>query len=230
MKFYTPSLLLFLLLLSASVVGQTPFAPFPNANRSVVLTEAEYTNLLMRAESPDCRARMGNAKRGLMLRLGGGLGYFYGADNAANQSFSSSYGDWFAEGMIGYVFNYDGTGLGTGMGVFVRGGNQNTSSIQKFLEDGKTGKTADQNEAENRYYQAELGVLLFETIRLSTGAGYQEFVDNANANQQVNYYSSTAGLHVGSRFFKVVFDVNFMYGRGLSQTLIRPSLGLMLQL
>ncbi|MEM6300074.1 MAG: hypothetical protein AAF740_15415, partial [Bacteroidota bacterium] len=169
------------------------------------------------------------AKRGLTLRIGGGLNYMYGVDAARNENFESDFVDWYALGMLGYTANENQTGKGTFIGAFVTVGNTTERGITKFLEDSNTGRTADAEIADNRFYQAELGIVFFETLRLSTGTGYQSYTLD-NDEKRLFYYSTTGGLQFGGRFIKLTADINFLYGRQLEATILRPTVGLLLQL
>lgn len=235
--------LLLLVFVSNILLAQTESPRFPTQPpNTVILDEKEYNELLEKVNNPNCpicpeteiiyeeRPKRDIAsKKGLSLRLGGGINYMYGADNGTNEEFDSDYISWYAEGMLGYVVNNDQEGLGTVMGAFVNVGNTNENSIQKFLDDGATGETATKN-AENMYYQVELGAILFETIRISSGSGYQVFRDGANNEQEVYYYSTTGGIHLGKRYVKLTLDLNFLYGRDLDQTILRPMDGVTFQL
>lgn len=213
--------------------------PAEESPKTIMLTEEEYLILKQKAENPSCpkveqriitRGDV-RGKKGIVLRLGGGISYLYGADgNDANNTISSSYGNWYLEGMMGYTLNSDRQGLGTQFGVFANAGNLTQESVDRLLGDGQTGFTTDGQDRENRYYQGEAGFILFETIRLSTGFGMQEFVNNAGEDQQLNYYSTTAGIHFGARYFKVVVDVNMIYGRDVEERVYRPMIGIMFQL
>jgi hypothetical protein len=203
------------------------------AQNTIVLTEEEYNSLVRKAENPTCPKPPKEptlAKNGFSLRLGGGANYMYGSDIDANSDFNGDYISWYGEGMLGYVFNSDQKGMGNTLGAFVSVGNTNENSIQKYLNNSEIEQTA-LGESQNLYYKLEFGGVLFQTVRISTGAGYQEYmIANDRDTKTAYYYSSTAGLQVGGRFLKVALDVNFMYGRDLGQTIIRPSAGLVLQL
>lgn len=241
---YLP-LILLVFVSNVLLAQEQPNAPLPEERpNTVILNEDEYNELLNRANNPECPTcpppeiiyeeverpkRNVASKKGLSLRLGGGVNYMYGADNSTNEEFTSDHISWYAEGMLGYVVNYDQKGLGTVMGAFVNVGNTNDNSIQKFLDDGLAGGTAN-NSSDNMYYQVELGAVLFETIRISSGSGYQTFRDAANNEQEVYYYSTTGGVHLGKRFVKLTLDLNFLYGRDLEQTVLRPMVGVTFQL
>lgn len=225
----------------AQVPTETPSSPPEQRPNTVILNEEEYNELLKKAntECPTCpepeiiyqekEKKTIASKKGFSLRVGGGVNYMYGADNGTNEGFDSDFISWYAEGMFGYVVNYDQKGLGTVMGAFINVGNTNENSIQKFLDDGVTGETATNN-SENLYYQVELGAVLFETVRISSGTGYQVFKDGSNNDKEIYYYSTTGGLHLGKRYIKLTLDLNFLYGRDLQQTVLRPMVGVTFQL
>lgn len=215
-------------------------APQPEAPTTIILSEEEYLILKEKAENPICPAKASQTqniirkdkkgKSGVVLRLGGGVNYLYGADLPENETIEMDRVTWYLEGMLGYTLNYDRRGLGTAIGAFFNTGNFNQLTLQKLIDDGQTGLSIENAERDNRYGQVELGMIFFETIRLSTGAGLQEYVDTAGDSQRFNYYSTTAGLHFGARYFKIVVDVNFMYGRKINDTVMRPMVGIMFQL
>ncbi len=233
-------ILLLLLGVSGYLQAQTEriLPPPQEQPKTIMLTEEEYLELKSKAENPSCPAQQATlvrrgdirGKKGAVIRLGGGISYLYGADKDANSTISSSFTNWYVEGMLGYTINSDQQGLGTLVGGFVNAGNFTQESLEKVINDGEAGLTIDTQDRDHRYYQGEVGFIFFETIRLSTGAGIQEYVDNTGENQQFNYYSTTAGLHFGARYFKVVVDVNFMYGRQLKERIYRPMVGIMFQL
>ena len=202
---------------------------------TIILTETEYQDLLKKSQScPTTSAsieeeRVRKSKRGLSLRLGGGVNYMYGRDAERNESFDSDYTSWYGKAMLGYVANQDQKGAGTVLGAFAVVGNTSKNSIQKFLDEGAVNETAA-GDSQNLFYQVELGAILFQSLRISSGAGYQEFQDASNTEQKVNYYSTTGGLQMGSRYMKLTLDVNFMYGRDVEGTVLRPMVGISFQL
>ena len=189
-----------------------------------------------KAENPVCPkapvtdvTEMSGGNR-IVFRLGGGLQYVYGADTRDNQRLNPDRISWYGEGMLGYALNSDRQGLRTLLAAFVNIGNSNQLMLEKIIDDGGTGITPENRELDNRYGQVEIGVLFFETIRLSAGAGMQEYRDPSGSLQDFQYYSSTAGLSFGTPYFKVVADLNLMYGREMDTPVVRPMIGLAFQL
>ncbi len=85
-------------------------------------------------------------------------------------------------------------------------------------------------EEQNLYYNVEGGVIIAEVLRISSGMGFQEYASLTSDMNRAAYYSTTAGLHLGSRNFKLLIEANFMYGRNLLETIIRPHIGLGIRL
>jgi hypothetical protein len=228
MKHFTYLFIAIFMLFANAVLAQE--------GRTIILTESEYQELLRKSQSCPISTpaaieeeRVRKSKSGFSLRLGGGMNYMYGIDTKNNETFSTDHASWYGKAMLGYVANADQKGAGTVLGAFVVVGNTSKNSIQKFLDEGVTNETATPA-SQNLFYQAELGAILFQTLRISSGAGYQEFQDASNNEQKVNYYSTTGGLQLGSRYMKLTFDVNFLYGRDLEETVLRPMVGISFQL
>jgi len=208
-------------------VIQTNILVAQNSSNSIVLTEEEYDKLLQRKAEASCSSEKEivnkpNTGR-ITLSVGGGINYMYGKDIDANADFDNDYLSWYGEGVLGYKVNTNQIGL------FLSIGNTNKQGIQKFLEEGSIGNNS-QGLSQNLYYKLEAGAVLLNTFRISTGSGYQEFRDASDTDKSVYYYSTTTGLHIGQRNFKVALDLNFMYGRELEKTILRPSIGVMFQL
>lgn len=240
MKYSTLIILLFIQFSTLAQQEAPIVDPREQQPNTVILSEKDYEELVNRANNPNCptcpkvsEVRVKDtttrlSKKGISLRVGGGINYMYGADTDNNDSFDSDFVSWYGEGMIGYVVNYNQKGLGTVLGAFISIGNSNKAGIQKFLDDSEISETADEDE--NMYYQAELGAVLFETIRISTGTGYQNFKNTSGDNKEVYYYSTTTGLEFGSRYMKFSANISFLYGRDIQGTILRPTLGIIFQL
>jgi len=164
----------------------------------------------------------------LSFMISGGLNYFYGTGTSEISNVDQELGSWYGEVMLGYsYFNSKGKAATT-LGVFGKVGNTTASALEKLWVESQLDGELNAEER-NTYYSIEAGAILFQFLRLSTGMGRQEYRDPANELQDLVYYSTTAGIQLGTQTVRLLLDVNMAYGRELPETMIRPHLGVGLQ-
>jgi hypothetical protein len=225
-----------LIALFAMVWGQV------SAQKTFLLTEQEMEKL---RNEKDCNCPpvkeqvvirevpvVANQGGRLSLLLSGGGNYLYGADIADKSTFEADYLSWQAELMLGVTYGGGKIGKGSTFGAFLRGGNTTRQGVERFLQETDIVGGVFERAEQNIFANLEAGAILFELIRVSTGLGFQEYKNLDESLQRINYYSTTAGLHLGSKNVKLIIELNFMYGRDLgnSNTMIRPMAGLGIKL
>ncbi|NJO00722.1 MAG: hypothetical protein HC880_02660 [Bacteroidia bacterium] len=169
-------------------------------------------------------------KHGFTIGIGGGASYFYGADNEANQDFDEDFLSWQGNARLGYTINEDRRGLGTFIGVFGTIGNTTEAGMDKLFDEGQVDGILLDEEDQNLYYSLEGGAVFLDIIRLSAGVGFQDFTDDLDDDQQINYYSATLGLQIPLGVLQIQADVNRMFGMDLGKAVYRPSVGIMFRL
>lgn len=163
----------------------------------------------------------------ISLMIAGGINYMHGAIND-DPGLDSDLANWQGEVMLGYSY-VTSKGGGSTLGVFGRVGNTSSDGLDKLNSDALINESLVADE-QNLYYNIEGGVIIAEVLRISTGMGFQEYQSQTSDMNRAAYYSTTAGLHIGSKNFKLMIDANFMYGRDLQETIIRPNIGLGIRL
>lgn len=161
------------------------------------------------------------------ILISGNLNYLYGREDN-DYSFDADYIDWHAEAMFGYGYRNPAGNEEASFGIFIRGGAIQEPSLERIIADGNV-EAVSSPEQENIFYQVEGGVVIAGLVRVSTGLGFQEYVNEMEALKRIHYYSTTTGLLIGSKNVKLSIDLNLMYGRDLSKTVYRPGLGLALK-
>lgn len=212
-------------------VDSTSYSP-EKANQpgKMVINKSEYFDLVEQAKKADKKSYIKVGKTGLSLRLSGGLNYMYGSDNSDNKTFGANRLSWYGEGMLGYVIDSENRNFATVVGAFVQIGNTGENNIERMLADAQVTELPATETGQNLYYNLEFGTILFETIRLSSGTGFQRFDNLAGNKSSAFYYSTTTGLQLDLPYVKLSVDLNFMYGRDFKQTVLRPLAGVILKL
>jgi hypothetical protein len=164
----------------------------------------------------------------LSIMLAGGLNYMQGA-YSRDFNFESNRVSWHGELMLGYSYVTPSGNGGSTLGLFGRIGNTSADALERFNIDAGIDENMMYN-ADNYFLNIEGGAILLEVFRISTGIGVQEYATATSDVNRAFYYSTTAGLHLGTRNFKFLIEANFNYGRNIGQTIVRPQVGLGIRL
>jgi hypothetical protein len=171
----------------------------------------------------------------LAVGIGGGVNYYYGPSSRNFDQFEGDRLNGQLDAMIGFRLGRTNSGGRTLLAAFGTFGLNNRSTLnQIFADQGYVPVVTDQSSL-NNFYRLEGGVLLGETVRLSTGVGQQHFNEQlivSDAGVSVNsaylqYYSSTAGFQFNVGGAALMVNVNFAYGRDFNRTVITPAAGLL---
>ncbi len=174
----------------------------------------------------------------LRVQLGGSVNYYLGPGSESFDNFSNDYLNWQLDGLVGLKLVEGRDNRRTYLGVYGGAGFLNRATINAMLQDQNLTLV---NETEQRRYnlnyQWEVGILVAEMLRISTGSGTQYFqsqmitdgTGNPTERDHLNYYSSTAGVQLKLGVIAWTINCNFLYGKDLDKTIIRPSTGLVLK-
>lgn len=176
----------------------------------------------------------------LRIKLGAAATYYYGS---YDQSFDS-----FNNDRLNYQVNLSaGLALSksnhpTIFGIFGAMGFKNAKTVNLIFQDQNytlTGTNANKMQPNiNNSYQIEAGLRLANVLRISTGYGRQYFEERTLINNKdgsvktlksLDYYSTTAGLQIGTGVVGFFIDANFNYGLDFNHTTLIPTAGLQLQ-
>lgn len=174
----------------------------------------------------------------LRVQLGGAVNYYLGPGNQSFNNFSENNLNWQLDGLVGLKLAEGRDRRKTYIGAYGSAGFLNRTTVAALIQD--QGLTLSNEAAQNRYnlnYQWEVGILIAEMLRVSTGSGTQYFQNQPIADgtgisadrDHLNYYSSTAGVQLKLGVVAWTINCNILYGKDLEKTVIRPSTGLMLK-
>jgi hypothetical protein len=165
-------------------------------------------------------------KPGFMVMIGPAVHYYQGSPQSNFESFSSKRVCYQANGFLGYsTAKKQG---GNAFGIFGTAGYTNETIFNNMLT--IQNLTTDEIVI-NKYfvfYQAEVGVVIANLVRFSTGLGKQEFT-TVSGEGEFNYLSSTAGLLINLGPVMWNIDANFNYGRDLPNTSVKIGTGLLVK-
>jgi hypothetical protein len=163
---------------------------------------------------------------GITIFLGPSASYFQGKYSDSFESFDYDRINFQLNSFWGYV-SPRSRGRNA-VGLFVTGGYTNKTTFNQMLD--LQGIETDPLVINKffTFYQVELGMVVSNVIRLSTGYGRQNYT-TVNGDSRFNYLSSTAGLLIdfGSLYWNI--DANFKYERDFPNSLIHLSTGFMLK-
>lgn len=160
--------------------------------------------------------------------LSGGINYMYGAENADNASFREDFSSWFGEVMLGYRYFGKRESGGSTLAIFGTAGNTSGRALQRMVSSSTIDAELDA-ERDNYFLNLEAGVVLLQALRISTGIGTQRYYLAEGNRARLSYFSTTAGLRIGPENFKIMPELNLMYGRDLATTVYRPQLQIGIQ-
>lgn len=163
---------------------------------------------------------------GITISLGPSANYFHGLYEDGVEKWDSGRLNFQLNGFIGYTSAHSrGRNI---VGVFGTGGYTNEETFQEMLAVQEISTDELKINKYFTFYQAEAGMIVGNTLRLSTGFGRQDF-ETVNGSDKLYYFSSTAGLLIGLGSFSWNIDANLQYGRDFSNTSMRFSTGLMVR-
>ncbi|MBD3748492.1 MAG: hypothetical protein IE931_03255 [Sphingobacteriales bacterium] len=176
----------------------------------------------------------------LRIKLGAGATYYYGAYDQSFDNFNNDRLNYQVNLSLGLALSK--SSHPTILGLFGNMGFKNSKTVNFIFQDQDytlTGANANQMQPNiNNSYQIEAGLRLANVLRISTGYGRQYFEERTLINNKdgsvktlksLDYYSTTAGLQIGTGVVGFFIDANFNYGLDFNQTTITPSAGLQLQ-
>ncbi|MDJ1501490.1 hypothetical protein [Xanthocytophaga agilis] len=174
---------------------------------------------------------------GIKVQLGGAVNYYLGPGNQSFDQFEENHLNWQLDGLVGIKLAESKDHKKTYLGVYGSAGSLNRTTITSMIQDQKF--TIVNETEQNRYnlhYQWEVGFLIAEVLRVSTGSGTQYFGNQLLANSDgtslqrdhFDYYSSTAGVQLKLGSVAWTINCNLLYGKDLDRTIVRPSTGLAL--
>jgi hypothetical protein len=104
------------------------------------------------------------------------------------------------------------------MGLFMNYGQQTASNVRNLMGTGHSGPEADTSQPGNRFFEAELGLMLREEFRVSGGFGQMHYPTTTDGIRQLakqSYMSLTAGISPRLySFLEMDFNVTGLYLNG----------------
>jgi hypothetical protein len=173
----------------------------------------------------------------LAVELGASVNYYYGQPSRNFDKFENDRVNWQLNGMLGITLARDRQQRRTMIAAFGAFGFNNDVTLTNVLADQKYSTTASGQSSGNNFYQLEGGLIIADVIRISTGAGQQNFTSQnlvssngvlLNATS-LKYNSTTVGFQFNLGPVVWTINCNFNYGQDYNKTIINPNTGLMLK-
>lgn len=165
-----------------------------------------------------------NSTQGITLLLGPSVYYFQGSTTDKFEEFSSNKVSYQLNGFLGYTSRKGNNSLG----VFgVLGYTTETIFNEMLIVQNLQTSDLDINKFFT-FYQLEVGCIITNTLRFSTGVGKQDFA-TTSGDDNFRYYSTTIGLLIslGPVYWNI--DTNFNYGDDWPNTAMRLSTGVLIK-
>lgn len=160
----------------------------------------------------------------LSFRIGGGIAYYQGDATKNPEHWTLDEPIPTARVSLGFTLTQS-----YALDFHLTAGSTEFSSLRHLLGDQGHPGVINRSKDFYPFWEYELGVLLLRFIRLSAGAGTQEFTSlNHATRQQLQYYTTSAGfeLQLGTIGFEL--SATMMFGEDYKRRVLKTTAGVML--
>lgn len=167
------------------------------------------------------------SKDRLHIQLGGAAHYSQGLLGESGSTYSPEFTGWQGQGFAGIRLEPGRRKRSNVLGAWGTIGFLPDAALTNLLT--LQGLPADVNpgSAGHEFREWEVGVLFREWFRVSAGRGFQRYIDLNRMEQEVAYYTATAGLSINiTRALKWNTTATLLFGDDFGQTTFRPATGL----
>lgn len=164
-----------------------------------------------------------HSKSRVVFFVGPSVSYFKGVESDSYNEFDRNRLNYQINAFMGYLSTRNG--VKNSFGVFGATGYTNAFTLDEIISIQEVVANNLTSTNYNTFYQVEVGVIVSNFLRFSTGIGNQQY-KSANIKENLEYLSSTAGIVVDFGSVLWCTDANINYGRDYSNTVIKFSTSL----
>jgi hypothetical protein len=161
----------------------------------------------------------------LAISLGPSISYFQGRSSNNFETFDNKRLNVQANAFLGVISGRSNTS--NAIGIFGTAGYTNENTFNELLRIQAIDSEYVVPGNYNTFYQIEAGMVVVNSLRLSTGFGRHQY-STSEGDEWLNYLSSTVGIIINLGSVNWNLDANFNYGRDFPVTVVRFSTGFML--
>ncbi|RMG70938.1 MAG: hypothetical protein D6722_07795 [Bacteroidetes bacterium] len=175
----------------------------------------------------------GNRNRGdrnrLHIQLGGAAHYSHGllSESAANATYSPEFTGWQGTGFAGIRLEPGRRKRSNVIGAWGTMGFLPDAALSNLLLLQGLPDDVDPGSSGHEFREWEVGILFKEWFRISAGRGWQRYTDLSLDEQELAYYTATAGVSLNiTRSIKWNTTATLLFGDDFAEYAFRPATGL----